>query len=118
MIQQADGHLNVMRLTSDNDQSLTLVRRASLRTSRAHPDRTRLHDLNLARTHLADLVDLGTPFTDDTTDQIVGYVDLLSLQGPSCSCWWRHSGLRIGVRVVRSWGPAAGNRLLVGARRA
>lgn len=79
MIQQADGHLDVVWLTSYHDQSLTLVWRSSLSTSRTNPDRTRFHNLNLACTHLADLVDLGTAFADDTAYQIVGYVDLLSL---------------------------------------
>ena len=68
MIQQADGHLNVLGLTSDHDQSLALVWRSSLSTSWPDSDRTRFHDLNLAPTHLADLVDLSTAFADDTTD--------------------------------------------------
>jgi hypothetical protein len=118
MIQQADGHLNVVWLTSDHDQSLTLVWRPSLSTSRTDTDCTRFHDFDLARTHLADLVDLGTTLADDAADQVVGYVNLLSLQGPSRSRRWRHSGLRIGVRVVCSRRSTGGNRVLVGAWRA
>ena len=115
MIQQADSHLNVVRLTSDHDQSLTLVWRSGLSTSWTDPDRTRFHNLDLARAHLADLVDLGTAFADDTADQIVRYVDLLSLQRSSCSRRRRH-WLRIGIRVVRSWGPTSRDRFLQGAR--
>lgn len=79
MIQQADSHLNIVWLTSYHDQTLTLVWRSSLSTPRTDPDRTRFHNLNLARTHLADLVDLGTAFANDAANQIVRYVDLLGL---------------------------------------
>ena len=119
MVQQANSHLDVVRLTSDHDQSLALVWRSSLSTSRTNPDRARFHNLDLARTHLADLVDLGAAFADDTTNQIVGYVDLLSLQGSSCSSRRRrHGRMRIGIRVVRSWGSTTSDRVLQGARRA
>ena len=124
MVQQPDSHLDILRLTGDHDQSFPLVWWSCLSTSWTDPDRTRFHDFNLAPTHLADLVDLSTAFADDTTDQIVRYVDLLRLQGPSCSCGCsrrrRHGGVRIGIRVVRSWGPTAGagDRVLVGTRRA
>lgn len=101
MVQQPDSHLDVLRLTSDHDQSLPLVWWSSLGTSWTDPDRTRFHDLNLAPTHLADLVDLSTAFADDTTYQIVGYVDLLRLQRPSCSCSRSrrrgNSGMRIRI---------------------
>lgn len=45
-----------------------------------YTDRTRLHNFDLARAHVAYLVDLGATLANDTPDEVVRDVDLLRLQ--------------------------------------
>ena len=80
VIQELHRHLDIGRLTSDNHQSLALASSRRRRTIHAHTHRPRLHNLDLARTHVPNLVDLSAAFTDDTPDEVVRDVDLLRLQ--------------------------------------
>ena len=79
-VQQLDRHLDVGRLAGDDDQTFALAACRRRRAVHAHAHRTRLHDLDLARAHMPNLVDLSAAFADDTPDKVVGDVDLLRLQ--------------------------------------
>ncbi|KAI3476958.1 hypothetical protein L1887_61388 [Cichorium endivia] len=73
LVEQRDGHLNVGRRTGDGDEPL--VARSTSRQPSA-----RLHNLDVARRHGADLVDLGAALADDAADEVVGDKDLLRLR--------------------------------------
>ena len=91
MIQQLDSHLDIRRLASDHDQSLPFSPRRCRRTIHAHSNSARFHDLDLARTHVPDLVDLASTFANYTAYQVVRDVDLLCLE------------LLRGIVVRRGW---------------
>lgn len=78
MIQQLDGHLNVGRRACDNYKSLAFT--TGWRAVDSDTSRTGFHDLDLTCTHVSNLVDLATTFSNDTPNKVVGNVDLLRLQ--------------------------------------
>lgn len=80
MIQELHSHLNVRRLSSDDHQSLALP--SSRSRCAVHPDAHSawLHDLDLTRTHMPDLVDLCAALPDDASHEIIRDVDLLCLE--------------------------------------
>lgn len=80
VIQQLHCHLDVRRLTCDHNQSLALAARRKGRPIDASPDSARFHDLYLTRTHMTDLVDLRTSFTDDASNEVIRDIDLLGLE--------------------------------------
>lgn len=80
VIQELHRHLDIGGLTSDNHQSLALASSRRRRTVHAHTHRPRLHNLDLACTHVPNLIDLSATLADDTSHEIVRDVNLLRLQ--------------------------------------
>ena len=80
MIQHLHCQVDVCRMTRDDHQSLAFAacrKGCAIYTS---PDSPRFHDLDLARTHVPNLVDLRTSFTNNAPNKIVRDIDLLSLE--------------------------------------
>lgn len=78
MIEKLNGHLNVLRLTSDDDQSL--IFRSACRTSHARRRCTWFHNLDLTRAHMPNLVNFASALSNYTPNQVVGDVNLLGLK--------------------------------------
>lgn len=117
MIQQLHRHLDIRRRTRNDHQPLSLPRRR--RRIQATRARTRLHDLDLTRTHMPDLVDLAPSLADDTTHEIIRDVDLLRLDLRGRVAWGGRGGLDVGVGVAgdvggADVGGAAGGRAVGG----
>ena len=104
VVKHLDRHLDVGGLPSNDDQTLALAACCTSRHTRRH--RARLHDLDLARAHVANLVDLASTLANDTPHQIVGDVYLLGLdlRGRHAWCARRGSNRRRGTRVERGGG--------------
>lgn len=83
MIEQLHSRLDLTRLAGHGHKPLVRSRsstrwRATSRTSCG--SRARFHNPDRAARYAANLVDLGAAFADDTSDQVVGDVDLLGLR--------------------------------------
>lgn len=77
MVKKLHRHLNIMRLSSDDDEPLILCSpRSAVHTRRRCP---RLHYFYLTSAHVPDFVDFATSFPNDATNKVVRNVDLLSL---------------------------------------
>ena len=114
VVKHLDRHLDVGGLPSNDDQTLALAACCTSRHTRRH--RARLHDLDLARAHVPNFVDLRAALADDASDEVVRNVDLLRLQLRGRRGRGRR---RSAVRVVRRWrGAVPGHVGRVHVRRA
>lgn len=109
VIEQLNSHLDIRRMTCDNDQSLVCRSNSSL-PSRLRPG---LHNLNLTSAHTPNLVNLAPSFTDDTPHKVVWNEDLLGLCGYAGVGRGRHRKWRwtIGISAVSAhvWASAIAN---------
>lgn len=108
LIKQANSHLNVRRRTSNRHQPL-------ITTSTSSNTRTRFHDLDMTRRHASNLVNLGTAFTDDATDEVVRDEDLLGLRTGwelwcTCTCAYCGTG-----STTKGWSGSAVAEGLLGS---
>jgi len=97
MIEQPDGHLNVLGLASNYHQAFVL---ATLTAVHTHTDCTRFHDLYLARAHMSDFIDLAAPLADDASYKVIWNINLLCLEllrGIMRVRWLMRIG--IGIRI-------------------
>lgn len=74
VIQQLNGRLDLRGLSGDRNQSLVASSRAG---GSAGSSCAGLHDSNLAATDAPNFVDLGSSFSNNTSDQVVRNVYLL-----------------------------------------
>jgi hypothetical protein len=115
MIEHSNCQLDILWLTSDNDQSLSLIRRTSRLTTNTDTHRTGFHDFDLTTARLTDLIDLRATFTNDAPDKIVGDENLLRLKR-SCRGGGRHHMIRVGGGEVCGSGTAAASAFVERAR--
>ena len=115
MIQHSNCQLDVLWLTSDDNQSLSLVGRTGSLTTNTHTYRTGFHDFDLTTARLADLVDLRATFTDDTPDKIVRDENLLRLERSRRGSG-RHHVIGVGGGEVCGSGTAATSAFVERAR--
>ena len=79
MVQQLYRHLDVSRLTCDHDQPLVLATTRAGGAIRANSHSAWLHDFDLTRTHVSNLVYFAASFANDAPYKIVGDINLLGL---------------------------------------
>ena len=87
MVQKLNSHLDVGRLTGDDDQPLVFTASGSRSTIHTYAHSTGFHDIDVRGAHMANLVDLGTALPYNASYQIVRDVDLLSLQLSGVPLW-------------------------------
>lgn len=68
VIQELNRHLDIGWLAGDDHQSLALPTGGRGRAVHAYAHSTRLHDLDLARAHMPDLINLAAAFPNDAPD--------------------------------------------------
>ena len=80
MVQQLNSHLNICGWTRDDDQPLTLTSCGGGAAVDPRAGGPWFHDLDLAGTHVPNLIDFASTFSNNTANEVIRDKDLLRLK--------------------------------------